>query len=224
MKDAVLIKSYQSGITLLMREDASLEEILQELAVKFTEAKNFFGTSTMALSMEGREVTEVEEIRILDTIRKNSNVRIACIVGHDETTNKNFIKALQHMEKKLSTRGRGGSSTREPSKNREVIETENSIVVLGDVYPGSAVISAGNIIILGGLYGEAYAGGSGREDCYIVALEMEPERLKIGDFKYKTNAKQSKWGIRPKVQPKIAHLKNGKIVFDPLTKELLGTF
>lgn len=33
MKDAVLIKSYQSGITLLMREDASLEEILQELAV-----------------------------------------------------------------------------------------------------------------------------------------------------------------------------------------------
>lgn len=39
MKDAVLIKSYQSGITLLMREDASLEEILQELAVKFTEAK-----------------------------------------------------------------------------------------------------------------------------------------------------------------------------------------
>ena len=54
MKDAVLIKSYQSGITLLMREDASLEEILQELAVKFTEAKNFFGTSTMALSMEGR--------------------------------------------------------------------------------------------------------------------------------------------------------------------------
>ena len=80
MKDAVLIKSYQSGITLLMREDASLEEILQELAVKFTEAKNFFGTSTMALSMEGREVTEVEEIRILDTIRKNSNV-IFCIIS-----------------------------------------------------------------------------------------------------------------------------------------------
>ena len=148
MKDAVLIKSYQSGITLLMREDASLEEILQELAVKFTEAKNFFGTSTMALSMEGREVTEVEEIRILDTIRKNSNVRIACIVGHDETTNKNFIKALQHMEKKLST-GDEGQFYKGTLKNREVIETENSIVVLGDVYPGSAVISAGNIIILG---------------------------------------------------------------------------
>ena len=223
MKDAVLIKSFPNGITLLMREDASMEEILQELTVKFTEARNFFGSSTMALSMEGRKVTEVEEILILDTIRVNSNVRIACIVGHDDDTNKNFIKALQHMDKKLSGT-EGGQFYKGTLKNREVIETENSIVVLGDVYPGSAVFSAGNIIILGGLYGEAYAGGDGREDAYIVALEMEPERLKIGDFKYKTNAKQLKWGIHPKVQPKIAHLKGGKIVFDPLTKELLGAF
>ena len=223
MKDAVLIKSFPNGITLLMREDASMEEILQELTVKFTEARNFFGSSTMALSMEGRKVTEAEEILILDTIRVNSNVRIACIVGHDDDTNKNFIKALQHMDKKLSGT-EGGQFYKGTLKNREVIETENSIVVLGDVYPGSAVFSAGNIIILGGLYGEAYAGGDGREDAYIVALEMEPERLKIGDFKYKTNAKQLKWGIHPKVQPKIAHLKGGKIVFDHLTKELLGAF
>ena len=223
MKDAVLIKSFPNGITLLMREDASMEEILQELTVKFTEARNFFGSSTMALSMEGRKVTEAEEILILDTIRVNSNVKIACIVGHDDDTNKNFIKALQHMDKKLSGT-EGGQFYKGTLKNREVIETENSIVVLGDVYPGSAVFSAGNIIILGGLYGEAYAGGDGREDAYIVALEMEPERLKIGDFKYKTNAKQLKWGIHPKVQPKIAHLKGGKIVFDPLTKELLGAF
>ena len=223
MKDAVLIKSFPNGITLLMREDVSMEEILQELTVKFTEARNFFGSSTMALSMEGRKVTEAEEILILDTIRVNSNVRIACIVGHGDDTNKNFIKALQHMDKKLSGT-EGGQFYKGTLKNREVIETENSIVVLGDVYPGSAVFSAGNIIILGGLYGEAYAGGDGREDAYIVALEMEPERLKIGDFKYKTNAKQLKWGIHPKVQPKIAHLKGGKIVFDPLTKELLGAF
>lgn len=223
MKDAVLIKSFPNGITLLMREDVSMEEILQELTVKFTEARNFFGNSTIALSMEGRKVTEAEEILILDTIRVNSNVRIACIVGHDDDTNKNFIKALQHMDKKLSGT-EGGQFYKGTLKNREVIETENSIVVLGDVYPGSAVFSAGNIIILGGLYGEAYAGGDGREDAYIVALEMEPERLKIGDFKYKTNAKQLKWGIHPKVQPKIAHLKGGKIVFDPLTKELLGAF
>ena len=53
MKDAVLIKSFPNGINLVMREDEEIEEILRELAMKFSEARNFFGTSSMALSMEG---------------------------------------------------------------------------------------------------------------------------------------------------------------------------
>ena len=179
--------------------------------------------NSVALSIEGKAVSNTEEIRILEAIKKNSNVNVMCIVGHDDETNKNFIKALQHMERKL-TGGDEGQFYRGTLKNREVIETENSIVILGDVYPGSAIISARNIIILGGLYGEAYAGGNGKGNAFVVALEMEPERLKIGDFKYKTNGKQSKWGIRPKVQPKIAYVKNDKIIFEPLTKDLLSSF
>ena len=223
MKDIVLIKSFQNGITLLLNEDASMEQILEELAFKFSEAKNFFGKASVALSIEGRELSNIEEIQLLEVIKQNSNLNIMCIVGHDEETDKKFIKALQHVNRRLSSENEG-QFYKGSLKNKQVIETENSIVVLGDVYPGCAVISAKNIIILGGLYGEAYAGGNGQEGAYVVALEMEPERLKIGDFKYKANTKQTKWGIRPKVQPKIAYIKNSKMVFEPLTKDLLGSF
>ena len=223
MKDVVLIKSFQNGITLLLNDDASMEQILEELAFKFSEAKNFFGKASVALSIEGRELSNIEEIQLLEVIKQNSNLNIMCIVGHDEETDKKFIKALQHVNRRLSSENEG-QFYKGSLKNKQVIETENSIVVLGDVYPGCAVISAKNIIILGGLYGEAYAGGNGQEGAYVVALEMEPERLKIGDFKYKANTKQTKWGIRPKVQPKIAYIKNSKMVFEPLTKDLLGSF
>ena len=223
MKDAVLIKSFQNGITLILNEESSFETILEEIAYKFSEARKFFGKASMALSIEGKPLTDAEEICVLEAIKKNSDLRIVCIVGHDEDTDKKYIKALQHMEKKL-TGGDEGQFYKGTLKNREVIETENSIIILGDVYPGSAVISTKNIIILGGLYGEAYAGGNGQSDAFVVALEMEPERLKIGDFKYKHNTKQTKWGIRPKVQPKIAYVKNKSIVMEPLTKELLGSF
>ncbi len=219
MKDAVIIKSFPNGITLLLNEEASFEEVLSEIACKFSEARTFFGSAAMALSIEGRELTDAEEIRIIDTIQKNSFLNIICIVGHDEDTNKNFIKALQHVEKRLKGTDEG-QFFKGSLKNRDVLETENSIIILGDVNPGCAVISAGNVIILGGLYGEVYAGGSGQANSYIVALEMEPERLKIGDFKYKPT-KQSKWGIRPKVQPKIAYVRNERIVMEPLTKDLL---
>lgn len=222
MREAVIIKSYQNGIAILMDEEAPFEQILHDIALKFTESKGFFGTARMALSFEGRRLDNAQELQILDIIRNCSDVNVVCIVGKDEETNKHFIKALQQMERKL-TGGDDGQFYKGTLKNKEVLETEASIVILGDVYPGCAVISARNIIILGGLYGEAYAGGNGGEEHYVVALEMEPERLKIGDFKYKTN-KQTKWGIRPKIQPKIAYVKNKRIVFEPLTKELLGSF
>ena len=223
MKDAVLIKSFQNGITLHVNEEADFNDILNELAYKFSEARGFFKNASMVLSIEGRRVTDAEEILILDTIKKNSDVNIMCLVGHDEDTNKNFIKALKHMEKHL-TNSAEGQFFKGSLKNKEVLETDNNIVILGDVYPGSAIISTKNIIVLGGLYGEAYAGGNGNENAYIVALEMEPERLKIGGFKYKHNTRQTKWGIRPKVQPKIAYIKNRSIVLEPLTKDLLSSF
>ena len=223
MKDAVLIKSFPNGITLILNQESSFEEIMDELAFKFSEAKNFFGKASMALSIEGRQVSDVEEIHILETIKANSNLNIVCIVGHDEEKDKNFIKALHRVEERL-TDDDEGQFYKGSLKNNQVIETESSIVIMGDVYPGCAVFSAKNIIVLGGLYGEAYAGANGQGDAYIVALEMEPERLKIGDFKYKYNGKAPKWGIRPKVQPKIAHVKNERIVFDGLTKELLSSF
>lgn len=223
MKDAVLIKSFTNGIALHLDKDTPFEKLLEEIGFKFAEARNFFGHASMALSIEERRVSGAEEIMILEAIRQNSDLNIICIVGKDEATNKNFVKALAHVEKKLSG-GDEGQFFKGSLKNKEVLETENSIIVLGDVYPGSAVISAKNVIILGGLYGEAYAGGNGQDGAFVAALEMEPERIKIGDFKYRPTTKQSKWGIRPKVQPKIAYVKNNKITFEPLTKDVLSNF
>ena len=55
-----------------------------------------------------------------------------------------------------------------------------------------------------------------------MALEMSPEKLKIGDFKYKTSEKQSKWSIKPKIQPKIAFVRDARVFMEPITKELLN--
>lgn len=223
MREKVIIKSFPNGIALYLNEELPFEKVLEEIGYKFSDARNFFGAATMALSIEGRILTDMEEIMVLETIRENSDLNIACIVGRDETANRNYVKALAHAEQKAAEEA-NGQFFRGDLKNREVVETENSIIMLGDVYPGSTVISAKNIIILGGLYGKAYAGGNGREEAFIAAFEMMPEKLKIGDFKYIQNTKQSKWGIKPKVRPKIAYVKNDRIVFEALTKDMLSSF
>jgi septum site-determining protein MinC len=223
MREAVKIKSFPNGIALYLNGELPFEKVLEEVGYKFSAARNFFGSASMALSIEGREVTDMEELMILDAIRENSNLNILCIVGHDDEVNQNYIKALAEIEERPAE-NTDGQFFKGDLKNREVVETPNSIIILGDIYPGSTVISARNIIILGALHGKAYAGGDGQEGAYIAAFEMEPERLKIGDFKYLPGTRQTKWGIRPKVRPKIAYVKNNRIVMETLTKDFLNTF
>lgn len=222
MKQSVIIKSFPNGIVLHLSEADTFEEILQETAIRFRESRDFFKDAKMALSIKGRKLTEEEENTLLNIISENSDIHILCLVSDDEDTDRMFIKAISETD--FSEDGNGNSAGqfyKGTLKNGEVLETEYSIVILGDVYPGSAIISARDIIVLGGLYGEAYAGGNGSDGHYVAALEMSPEKLKIGDFKYHAKEK-SKWGIKPKVQPKIAYVKNQKIVMDSLTKELLS--
>ncbi len=223
MNEAVVLKSYQKGIEIRLNPDVSFDEILNELSWKFSQSKAFFGTSRVAISLEGRKLSSREEIQILDTINQSSDVKVVCIVGKDQETDKIFMKALKQMERHL-VGGDEGQFYRGSLKNHERLETETSIIILGDVHPGCTVVSTRDILILGGLYGTAYAGGSGEEGHYIVALEMEPESLTIGDFKYQTKNLRKRRLIQPKVQPKIAYVKNKRIVFEPLTKELLDTF
>ncbi|MBQ9927791.1 MAG: septum site-determining protein MinC [Lachnospiraceae bacterium] len=223
MKNSVIIKSFQNGIVLHLDPAIPFEELLADIVVKFKESSSFFKDAKMALSLKGRSLTEEEEKQIADAVCENSDIRLMCLVGEDEETEKQFVKALKRTDSSWEDSLSGeGQFFRGTLKNGEVLETESSIVILGDVYPGCAVISSRDIIVLGGLYGEAYAGGNGDERHYVAALEMSPERLKIGDFKYHSKEKTNKWSIKPKVQPKIAYVKNEKIVMDSLTKELLS--
>lgn len=222
MKNPVIIKSFPNGLSLYLDEDIEFDSLLNEIALKFKESANFFKNARMGISFEGRRLTDEEERMIVEVISANSSLNIACIIGKDEETNRNYIRALQQLDFHRQEMENAGQFYKGTLKDGQILETDNSIIVLGDVYPGACIISKKDIIVLGGLYGQAYAGGNGLDGHFVVALEMSPEKLKIGEFKYKTSEKQSKWSIRPKVQPKIAYVNNGHVIMEAITKELLN--
>lgn len=222
MKNPVIIKSYPNGLSIFLDEELPFSKLLEEIAFKFKESAHFFKDASMVLSFEGRELSDQEERQIVNIITANSQLNIVCIMGKNEETNKNFVKALQKLSYHQQAMENAGQFYKGTLKDGQLLETENSVIVLGDVYPGASIISNKDIVILGGLYGQAYAGGNGEEGHFVVALEMSPEKLKIGDFKYKTSEKQSKWSIKPKIQPKIAYVQDGRVVIEPITKELLN--
>ena len=222
MKNAVIIKSFQNGLSIFLDDEIPFSKLIEEIAFKFREAAHFFKDASMVVSFEGRELSDLEERQIVDTITANSSLNVVCIMGKNEETNKNYVKALQKLSYHQQVMENAGQFYKGTLKDGQTLETENSVIVLGDVYPGAGIISNKDIIILGGLYGQAYAGGSGDEGHFVVALEMSPEKLKIGDFKYKTSEKQSRWSIKPKIQPKIAFVRDQRVIIEPITKELLN--
>lgn len=218
MKGNIMIKSFPNGITLYLNPELETDRLLEEVAEKFNQSRNFFRDARMALCVEGKVLKEEEERLLVQTIQDNSNLEIVCIMGKNEETDKKFIKAIQRVD--MQHTDNFGRFYRGTLKNGQRIETESSMVILGDVYPGCSVTATKDIIIIGGLYGEVHAGSGGEEGHYVVALEMSPEKIKIGDFRYKPKEK-FKWGIKPKIQPKIAYVKDSHIVMEPITKELL---
>lgn len=222
MKNAVIIKSFPNGLSIFLDSELPFSQLLEEIAMKFSESANFFKDASMVLSFEGRVLSDQEERQIVDVISANSRLKIVCIMGKDEETERNFVKALQQLSFHQEVMENAGQFYKGTLKDGQILETENSIIVLGDVYPGACIISSKDIVVLGGLYGQAYAGGNGEEGHFVVALEMSPEKLKIGDFKYKTSEKQSKWSIKPKIQPKIAYVNDARVFIEPITKELLN--
>lgn len=62
------------------------------------------------------------------------------------------------------------------------IRHPGTVVVLGDVNPGSAIVADGDVLVWGALRGVAQAGAAGNSRCLIMALRMDPTQIRIADF------------------------------------------
>ena len=70
-------------------------------------------------------------------------------------------------------------------KNTVTEQVHKKMLIIGDIEEGATVASKGNVIVTGTIYGTVIAGASGRRDVVIVALRMQPKKLRIGEVKVK---------------------------------------
>jgi septum site-determining protein MinC len=61
------------------------------------------------------------------------------------------------------------------------IRHAGSVIVIGDLNPGGAVIADGDILVWGRLRGIAHAGAQGNPRCRIMSLQMEATQLRIAN-------------------------------------------
>ncbi|MEZ3471823.1 MAG: septum site-determining protein MinC [Lachnospiraceae bacterium] len=224
MKNSVILKSFPNGILVILDGTISFQELLADIAAKFREADGFFKDASVAISIEGRELTEEQEREILDAITQNSRLKILCLMGKDEEKNLKFLGVQNKLN--FQNDENSGQFYRGTLKDGASIETEHSIIILGDVCEGSCVYSNKDIVVLGTLTGDVYAGAGGNSNHFVVALNMLPGVLQIGDYVYNSQPQKTpRWGFKkPQTVPKIAYTHNGEVQIESITKELLDNF
>jgi septum site-determining protein MinC len=218
--ERVTIKSYPNGISLFLDKKVKFEELLLEIGRKFNKGADFFKDATLVLSIEGRILSIEEERLVLQTIEKNSRLCICSIAGKDESIEllfENRIKKLRKISNFNQVEIKENKIIRNSLTDMQSIESDTTVIILGNVEKGSSVTSEKDILILGTLYGEARAGVDKKKDHFIFASVMEPESITIGDENFDLNKKFIK---KNKKTAQIAYIENKKIVITQVEKVL----
>ncbi len=215
-KTPVVIKGNKSGIRIILDAELPFEELLQEVEKKFSDSADFLGDARVAVSLEGRELSGEEEAILLQCIADHSRLNVVCLIDNDKMREEYFTQSLNDRLMQMSANT--GQFFKGNLRSGQVMEFETSIIVLGDVNAGAQVVSTGNVIILGTLNGTVYAGASGKENCFVVALKMNPVQIRIGDVIARCADEKKD----PPKEPQIAYLEGDVIYVDTISRQTLS--
>lgn len=216
MNHSVMIKGTKSGIIVVLDEETEFDLLVQQVAEKFRESSKFLGNATIAISFEGRKLSNEQQKILVDTISSNTQLFVACVVETDPQKEELFRKNLEECLMDLTTNT--GQFYKGNLRSGQVLDVETSIIVIGDINNGAKVVSKGNIIILGSLKGTAFAGASGNERAFVVALDMNPLQIRIADVIARAPDKPTKNVVK---EAKIAFIEDGNIYIESLNKNVL---
>jgi septum site-determining protein MinC len=220
MKNSVIIKSNKYGISVLLDKDLPFEELKADVARKFQESAKFFGEAQMAVSFEERDLSDEEQKELIDLSTENTKMKILCIVDMDEEKEEIFRQLTDRRLGELSAQS--GKFYKGTLRSGQVLESETSIVILGDVNPGAKVISKGNVIVLGALKGTIFAGAAGNDSSFVVALEMYPMQIRIADvIARSSDDKKKRKTSKVSKEAKIAFIDDGYIYIEPLSRDII---
>ena len=222
---SVELKGHLNGLRLIIDSDASTAEI--ELAIKQRLASlgNSLTGTTVKIEQQNRSLSP-EDISYFYSLMQqeygleppNTDEEIAATSQLTPPSTEQPILGIPAAPPDASIYHRSFSEEKEKAELiRHTLRSgqverflEGNIIVLGDVNPGAEVTASGDIIVLGNLRGIAHAGALGNIASAVVAMNMEPTQLRIGNVITRPPSKKR----RRKPVMEVARIKQGNVIVE----------
>lgn len=194
------------------RNPIDWEELRQQLRQRLNSGERFLQPNTTVHLIARDRLLDSRQIQEIDDMLHESQLRIKRIYTKRRQTAVAAVTAGYSVEQQttlthLKDQETQGKALEEPlylqTTVRSGVEVRHpgTVVILGDVNPGSSIIAEGDILVWGRLRGVAHAGVGGNEACRIMALYMQPTQLRIADTVARAPEKPPE-----QYQPEVAYI------------------
>ena len=176
MSNCVSINLKRNEIIIKIAEEAEQKKIITELTKKLPDLKKLYKDEKTPIKIVGKVLKNKEIDEIQDLIKEKINVEIDFDMPKSlglSSITRTFKQEVAISETKFH-RGSLRSGQR--------IETEGSIVIIGDVNSGAEVIASDNIVVVGNLRGLAHAGAKGNKNAIIAAGRLDTVQIRISNI------------------------------------------
>ena len=176
MKNCVLINLKKDEIVIKLSEQAEQSEIVENLKRKLPELKKLYKEAKTPIKVCGKVLKNKE----IDEIQKLIKERIDVEIDFDMPKSLGLSSIRRAFDREIAT-----SETKfhhGSLRSGQKMETEGSIVIIGDVNSGAEVIASDNIVVLGSLRGLAHAGAKGNKQAIIAAGLLDTVQIRISNI------------------------------------------
>ena len=175
MRNCVSINLRKNEIVIKISDEAEQKEIVDNLGKKLPELKKMYKNEKTPITVTGKILKNKEIDEIQELIKHNIDVEIDFDMPKSlglSSIKRTFNKEIAVSETKFH---------RGSLRSGQKMESEGSLVILGDVNSGAEVMASDNIVVLGALRGLAHAGAKGNKQAMISAGLLDTVQIRIAN-------------------------------------------
>ena len=204
----VALRAYRDGLHLIIRPHLSIEEVEEAIQQEMSRMNQPLRGASVQIDLKAPTLKEEEMSYLKSKLQETYNLTVRRIEAFDEQGPPPIAAAptthaIQQRTEPPSNRDS------EPSKIIPYTirsgQTEDfpqgSLIIYGDVNSGGEIKAGGDIVVLGALRGNAHAGINGRLSAVVIAMDLVPVQLQIGNFVNRRTINQ-----KPRGYPEIARI------------------
>lgn len=204
----VALRAYRDGLHLTIRPHLSIAEVEEAIQQEMSRMNQPLIGASVQIDLKCPLLKEEEMTYLKSKLQETYNLTVRSIEAFDEQALPPIAAAPTTHALPQRTEPQ---NTRDSEPSRIIPYTirsgqtedfpQGSLIIYGDVNSGAEVRAGGDIVVLGALRGNAHAGINGRLSAVVIAMDLVPVQLQIGNFINRRTINQ-----KPRGYPEIARI------------------